>query len=182
MSYEFVASRLDIQSLANIATTLTGRVPLASLSRLSAEVGDSAGRREIAWQVVGELRDGAAGQAQVWLHLKAQVLVPLICQRCLGPADLEVAVDRSFRFVATEAQAEAEDDASEEDVLVLDRAFDLLGLLEDELLMGLPVIPLHEICPTEVKLVAQDPDFEDQSGKPANPFAVLAKLRTGKTI
>jgi uncharacterized protein len=49
--------------------------------------------------------------------------------------DVEVTVDRSFRFVADERMAEAEDDASEEDLLALSRSFDLLGLLEPESLL-----------------------------------------------
>jgi uncharacterized protein len=182
MSQEFGASRLDIHSFAKSSESLAAQDSVSGFRRLLKELGASAADRKIAWRVQGELREGASGPAQVWLHLKAQAVLPLICQRCLGPLEFQVAVDRSFRFVATEAQAEAEDEASQEDVLVLDQRFDLLGLIEDEFLMALPVIPLHEVCPTEVKLAVQDPGFEDPSGKPTKPFAVLAKLRTGKSI
>ena len=33
------------------------------------------------------------------------------------------------------------------DILVLRRDFDVLELLEDELIMALPPIPKHEVCP-----------------------------------
>jgi uncharacterized protein len=181
MSHEYVASSLDTQSFAKSAASMSGQNPVSDFARLSDELGESALDREIFWQVQGELRDGAAGQAQVWLHLKVQAVFPLICQRCLGPAEVVVAFDRAFRFVSTEAQAEKEDEESEEDVLVLDRTLNLLALIEDELLMALPVIPLHETCPTEVKLKVQDLDFEGPDGKQPNPFAVLDRLRTGKS-
>jgi uncharacterized metal-binding protein YceD (DUF177 family) len=69
------------------------------------------------------------------------------CQRCLTPVDVPLAVERSFRFVADEATAEALDDESEEDLLALSREFDLRELIEDELLMALPVVPRHDECP-----------------------------------
>jgi uncharacterized protein len=180
MSTEFVAGHLDVRAFANESGVLTARDRMAGFGRLSEETGGRAGDRAIDWQARGELRDSVGGTAQVWLHLTAEAVFPMICQRCLGPADLKVAIDRSFRFVATEAQAEAEDELADEDVLVLERSFDLLRLIEDEFLMALPVIPRHEICPTPVQLVAQDPAFEEVSSKQANPFAVLAKLQTGK--
>ena len=37
---------------------------------------------------------------------------------------------------------------SEEDLLALSREFDLHELIEDELLMALPVVPKHDECPT----------------------------------
>jgi uncharacterized protein len=181
MSQEFVVNRLDVKVFAKAAGTLAGHDPLSRYPRLMEEVGGQGSERQIDWQARGELRVGANGFSQIWLHLQATVSLALVCQRCLGPADIEVAFDRSFRFVATEEQAEAEDEEAEEDVLALRRDFNLRELIEDELLMALPVVPRHEVCPTEVKLAAQDPDFEAESGARPNPFAVLAKLQTGKS-
>ena len=106
--------------------------------------------------------------------------MPLTCQRCLGPVDIPVVVDRDFRFVSSEEQAEAEDEEAEEDVLALSREFNLQELIEDEMLMELPVVPRHEICPTEVKLAAQDVDFEAAQAEKPNPFAALAGLKGSK--
>jgi uncharacterized protein len=89
-------------------------------------------------------------------------------------------VDRTFRFVSDEATAAAEDDQSEEDLLALSRSFDLPELVEDELLMELPVAPRHDVCPEPVKMSAADPDFESASTVREHPFAVLGKLKTTK--
>jgi uncharacterized protein len=134
----------------------------------------------VAWQADGELRgaDQAAASA-VWLHLQAQATLPLTCQRCLGPAQTPLVVDRWFRFVATEAQAEAEDDDAEEDLLALEPRPDLMAVLEDELLMALPVVPMHEACPQPLLSSAgRLPDAPD-GVKPSreNPFQVLSKLK-----
>jgi len=89
-----------------------------------------------------------------------------------------LSIDRSFRFAADEATAAAEDElAEDEDVLVLDRAFNLTGLVEDELLMELPLVPRHEVCPTEVKLELVDPGFDDAQAAKPNPFEALSGLK-----
>ena len=62
-------------------------------------------------------------------------------------------------------------------MLVLTRDFDLLELLEDELLMALPVVPKHDVCPQSVKLQAVDADFVEPEDRKPNPFAVLQQLR-----
>jgi uncharacterized protein len=88
-----------------------------------------------------------------------------------------VAFDRQFRFVANEELAAIEDEESEEDVLVLSKSFNLLELIEDELLMSMPPAPKHDVCPKVVKLQAADPNFVDDPVEKANPFAVLQQLK-----
>ena len=46
--------------------------------------------------------------------------------------------------------------------------------------MELPITPRHDVCPQDVPLSAQDPDFDSAEKERANPFAALAKLRSGK--
>jgi uncharacterized protein len=181
MSQEFHARRLDVQAFAQAGASLSGQDPLENYQRLLAETGGQGGERLVRWEARGELRADVGGQGQLWLHLGAQVSLPLTCQRCLGPADITVVVDRPFRFVASEAQAETEDEEAEEDVLALDRDFNLYELIEDELLMELPGVPRHEVCPTEVKLAAQDADFDAAGAAKPHPFAVLAGLKGGKS-
>jgi uncharacterized protein len=99
----------------------------------------------------------------------------------MGSVDTEVSSDRWFRFAADEAAAAALDDEAEEDVLVLSNEFDLATLIEDELLMALPLVPRHETCPVEVKLAVADADFEAASAEKPSPFAALASLRLNKS-
>ncbi|MDE2616785.1 MAG: DUF177 domain-containing protein [Burkholderiales bacterium] len=177
MTIEFHARRLDIKAFAQAGGVLSGRDLLSKYERLLSEAGGLGAERPVRWEARGALRTDAGGYAQVWLHLSAEVGLPMTCQRCLGPADIELAVARDFRFVASEEQAEAEDEAAEEDVLALTREFNLQELIEDELLMELPVVPRHEVCPVEVKLAAQDADFEAAQVEKTNPFAALAGLK-----
>lgn len=179
MKRQFNAQRLDVQAFAEDAAQLSGQSELRGFARLSGEAGGRGGERPVTWSAQGELLNPRHVHPEVWLHLNASTVLPLTCQRCLEPVDVPLAVDRSFRFVADEQTAAAQDDESEEDLLALSRAFDLLGLVEDELLMEVPVVPRHEACPAPVRLSVADPDFEEAA--PAeNPFAALKGLKLGK--
>jgi len=179
MSKEYSPRRLDVKSFAEDAGVLTGQEALGTHERLLAETGGRGADTQVTWSVRGELRNPQHHEPQVWLHLKAGAVLSLTCQRCLGPVEVPVTVERSFRFVADEATAAAEDDVSEEDVLALSRAFDLGGLVEDELLMEMPLAPRHETCPP-VRVAVEDEGFEGSSARHENPFAVLGRLKNPK--
>lgn len=189
LSLNFRADRLDVAGLAQANGYLKGQNLLSKYERLSQEScrieADLTPLESIVWQADGELveslGDSAKVKPQVWLRLTAQTHLPQTCQRCLGEVSTLLEVERSYRFVADEATAEAEDDACDEDLLAISREFNLLELIEDELLMALPQVPLHDVCPVMPKMSVADADFEGDAeavgaGKP-NPFAVLAALK-----
>jgi uncharacterized protein len=177
MKQESAPTRLDLKTLAHSGSGISGSDVLSKYERLSEEARGLAADSPIEWSAVGEIRSAATGEDQVWLHVTAQVSMPLVCQRCMGPMEVALDVSPSFRFVATEEIALAQDEEAEEDVLVFSREFNLAALIEDELLMALPLIPRHEACPTPVKLSAADAAFEQASGEKTNPFSALAKLQ-----
>lgn len=170
----------DVGAFAQRAGVLSGHDLLSNYTRLVADACAPIGDRCTEWSARGELRTDPSGAEQVWLHVSVHASLPLTCQRCLGPADIDLEVQRSFRFVETEELAQAQDDEAQEDVLVLSRAFNLLELIEDELLLAVPLIPKHEVCPVAVKLAVADPGFEVALEQKANPFAVLAGLKDRK--
>ena len=181
MSKDFSPARLDVRAYAKAGGHLEGEAPLSAFPRLAADAAPHDGTEPmVRWQADGELVTPMGGAGQAWLHLRAAARLPMICQRCLGPALIDVEADRRFRFVADEATAELEDDEAEEDVLALSRDFDLLELIEDELLMALPVVPRHEECPVPVKLQAGEADLQEAGDAKPNPFAALQALKTGK--
>ena len=181
MKQESITPHLDVKAFAQSASESSGHELLSKYKRLFEETQGLGGDRVLNWSARGALQTDEAGIEQVWLHLTVDVSLPLTCQRCLGPVDIEVAVNRSFRFVGSEEAAEAQDEACEEDVLALSPDFSLRELIEDEVLMALPVVASHDTCPVEVKLAVADQGFETASAEKRNPFAVLAKLQGGKS-
>ena len=94
-------------------------------------------------------------------------------QRCMQPMEETVTVERTFRFAPDEATAARLDEELEEDVLVCSRHFDLLDLVEDELIMALPLAPRHAACQPATPL--GDPSAANDS--PPHPFAALQQLK-----
>lgn len=170
--------RLDVASLATEGLSVSGHWPLTALSRLAdSAMPEECPDAQVSYHAQGQSRPVTGGTPEIWLHLQAHISLALCCQRCLGPVLEPVEVDRSLRFVADEATAAALDAELEDDVLALPRALDLRELIEDELLLALPLVPRHDTCPSPPLLQADDlaPAAPD---KP-NPFAVLSQLKKG---
>ncbi|MDO8455779.1 MAG: DUF177 domain-containing protein [Burkholderiaceae bacterium] len=185
---DFRPERLDVAGLALVNGRLQGSDLLQKYKRLMQETSgdrvDLGSKIKVEWQAQGDQGvqvEGSGATPQGWLHLQAKTHLPQVCQRCLADVDLALEVDRSYRFVVDEATAEAQDDESEEDVLALSREFNLMELIEDELLMALPLVPRHEVCPVQPKMAVSDDDFESTSGDKPNPFAVLGSLKVKKS-
>ena len=180
MKTAFDPAHLDIAAFTQANGELAAHETLQKYERLMQETQGLGADLLVNWRAQGELRAASGTRAQPWLHLEADAAVPLTCQRCLARVDVPVTVDRAFRFVADEDTAAAEDEASEEDVLVQSRDFDLCALVEDELLLALPLVPMHEACPTPVKLSARDAAFDEAEAADPGPFAALERLRRDK--
>lgn len=163
--------RLDVQRFATDRAALEGAWPQAELPRLTdARAVPPTNDDHVAWHAQGEPVAQRGGTAQIWLHLAAQADVMLQCQRCLEPVPCRIAVDRRLRFVDGEDEAARLDADSEDDVLALPRRLDLRELVEDELLMALPIIPRHEDCALPGSGIAAP----DDPAEPAeHPFAAL---------
>ncbi len=107
----------------------------------------------------------------------ADVQVTLCCQRCNQPFPHAVHVSYCFSPVSNDEQAEALPEAYEPVDIDDFGEIDLLAVIEDEIILALPVVPVHdsehcEVCETDMifgKLPAE-------AEKP-NPFAVLASLK-----
>ena len=179
-------ARLDVAAFARARASLSGSLPLASLPRLQLSTTTPADGLpgDCAWQAEGLLRQPAGDAPQLRLHLRASARVWLTCQRCLQPAVHHLQVDRTVRFVPSEEEAARLDEESEEDVLALPQALDLPELIEDELILALPIVPRHEQCPEPLAWqpeppAAQAAPAEAPGAAAAHPFAALAKLKRG---
>jgi uncharacterized protein len=182
MSKDFAARRLDVKGFAQEGAVLRGHEPLRHLARLLAETQGRGADAPVKWVAQGELRNPGHVNPEIWLHLQADAVLALTCQRCLTEVEVPVTVDRRYRFAPDEEAAAAQDEEAEEDVLALSRDFDLIGLVEDEMLMEMPLAPRHEACPVPVTLAAVDEDFETAAAERENPFAALGALKARKPL
>jgi uncharacterized protein len=168
---------LDLRAFCADAAAVSGQTPLATLPRLAQGLAEPPGDLTARWSAQGQAKPVAGGESELWLALQAQASVVLECQRCLASYNQPLALARRFRFVRGEEEAERLDELSEDDdVLALPPRLDLIELLEDELILAIPLVPRHEgSCPEPLPLMANEP----AQAEPPNPFAALAALRKG---
>jgi uncharacterized protein len=171
--------RFDVAAFAAAGAELSGEWPLSALSRLASAAvnGTVAASPPIAWQVQGERAKLSGGGMQAALRIGVDADVSLECQRCLQPMHVPLHVERRIFFVEGEDAAAALDAESDDDVLALAPALDLQPLIEDELLLALPIVPRHELCPEPLPRAFADPEAPAEAEE--HPFAALAVLKRG---
>jgi uncharacterized protein len=95
----------------------------------------------------GELFCRVTGQNDqrggVSLQLKVQGEVGLICQRCLGDLLHAVQIARVLHLARNEAELERLEALPDSDAILVDEAIDLVDLVEDEVLLSLPLAAMH---------------------------------------
>jgi uncharacterized protein len=163
--------RLDVFRLARTGDEVSGSIRLASLPRLCAGLQGCNG--ELTWHASGRI--DALGRPA--LRLRLQAVLPVRCDHCGGPLQFELAADRDFYFVDSEAELAAIpiDDAPEE-ALLGSTNFDLKGLIEDEAILQVPISPRHDSCQAPAGLAGLASDSPLAQTR-QTPFTQLAELR-----
>jgi uncharacterized protein len=111
---------------------------------------------------------------RAFINLEVEGPLHVVCQRCLQPVTLAVDVAARFLVVETEPQADAvplDEDAY--DVIVGSREFDVLELVEDEVILSLPIVPKHDQCPD---VTGTDAPSAPAASERISPFADLRKM------
>lgn len=166
--------RLDLRCMADAGAEVEGVLDGSALLRLAPDVVRPP--LDVRWSARTDWQTVAGAAPQLRLRLRCSASVTLTCQRCLQAVDLTLDVDRLFRFVRDEAEAERLDEHSEDDVLALPTGglLDLPALIEDELILALPLVPRHGHCPQP--LAAADAAAAESAPR-TRPFEVLAALK-----
>ena len=175
----FDPRHLDVAAFARAGARLEGTWPLAGMTRLMQDALPAADTpaEPVAWSAQGERRPVSGGDDLILLHLQVNAAVQMSCQRCLQPVSVPLQVQTTLRFVRDEALAEQLDEDSDDDVLALSTALDLQALVEDELILALPIVPRHGQCPKPLPMSVG----EDEVGpaEAEQPFAKLASMLRG---
>jgi uncharacterized protein len=173
---------LDVFEFVRRQQSIRGRFSVHHLSRLldglpEQPLAGQAGSEQGAGVVRFEARGLGEVDGKALLELSVHAVLMLECQRCLGPLSHVVDSKAVFDVVRSESALNADDEMDEDDEperILGSRRFDLLELIEDELILGVPYIPRHDLCPGQsVEPVAAAPDAAERP----SPFAVLGKLK-----
>jgi uncharacterized protein len=128
---------LDSMRFARAGESLSGEVPIAKLERLCGSLVSDDG------SVKFTLRGGTDLGRPV-LRLDMQTTLTLRCEYCLEPYRQELEIEQVYPLARDEAElARWEQDDPLLDALVADPKLDVLTLVEDEILLSLPVVSRH---------------------------------------
>lgn len=156
---------IDALAFARDGALASGDVEVAALGRLADVLVDGSGGLHCS---VAGRRDE---EGKNWLTLEVSGTVGLVCQRCLGTLVFPVDVAARLMLVAP-GQSWPDEELADDgyDAIAAEKEMSLLALVEDEVLLALPIAPMHEVCSTPVLL--------DEEIEPS-PFSVLAKFKKG---
>jgi uncharacterized protein len=179
MSLQRLPEQIIPFKLARQRRSLQGLLKLEKMERLTALLADGHG------DVAVDLQFGVDEQRISYMrgHLSAEV--SMTCQRCMGPVTVPLEADIAVGFVLSDERASLMPDGYEP-CLLMDETVMLADLIEDELILVMPIVAVHpeqscqpwfqvqqeELCAIEV--VAQE------IVEKKNPFAVLASLKRDK--
>ena len=112
----------------------------------------------VQWQFSPDARPVSVAHPRRRWHLNVVAKLHCTCERCLEPVELSVQSKRAFEFFASSALADkataeqAHDDelaaaeSDDVDFLSSEDGLSLRDLVEDELLLALPMAPKHAQC------------------------------------
>jgi uncharacterized protein len=160
---------IDAFEFCRLKESRAGENPVADFPRLADESTGKAGA--IRWSVRGGM--DKLGHAQLTLAIDGSV--NLTCQRCLKPLEFVIESESVLLLAKDEVSAEQTESLVDEecDVIVVPSQCNLAELIEDEVLLAIPLSPKHEICPGPVAAQSGEPDGNDESAARPSPFAAL---------
>lgn len=149
----------------------SGALPLASMQRLAESLADTEGSCEYRVEF-GRDEFGAA-----FVELVADVALPLTCQRTLERFALPVHVEQRLGLIRDEREEAGLPPGYEPLLLAEDARLNPAELIEDELILAIPVVPVKPGTEAvEIEWTEAEEEAEDER---PNPFAALSALKTG---
>lgn len=147
-----------------------GTLPIAAMSRLSEVLASTDGELQF------ELDFGRDELGISYVDVRVRASLPLICQRTLEPFVLPVAVDTRLGLIRQERDEAGLPPDCEPLLVAEDGRLNPADVMEDELLLALPLVPVNPDASLPDEVTGQDPDPAGE-GRSENPFAVLRELK-----
>lgn len=156
--------------LARSGRYLKGALLLAQMYRLADTLYNTAGT------VTVDLRFGLGDQGYPVVQGVIKGELHLVCQRCLHPLLIPMTCEMCLTLVSTVNTLEHLDPQYEPLVVQEEEPVSLAAIVEDELILGLPIVPTHpeDGCSTAIEYArAAEPHADTKEG----PFAMLRTLK-----
>ena len=152
-----------------------GLLPLGEMSRLAGYLADREG------ECVFALEFGRDALGIAFLDVRATTRLPLICQRTLERFELPLDLHQRLGLIRDERDESGLPEGYEPLLVPQDGALEPLAVIEDELILAIPVVPMSDNAMSVPEDSAWLDEVEDlpapDENMQANPFAALAGLK-----
>lgn len=157
----------DVWKLVSGRRQFEGQAPLAAFSRLRDLLTDTQGN--VAYRVEFGTDELQVPSVRIWV----QAALPLVCQRSLGRFEHEVEIDQTLGLIQDEADDAALPPDYEPILVPSNGQIRPLELVEDELIMAVPLVP---VAPGTEAMEREWAAPESEAAA-VNPFAALGQLK-----
>ena len=166
----------DVNKLVSSRRQFEGQIPLAAFPRLQdllTAPDDVSDFNDPRYLVDYRIDFGTDELKVPSVRIAVKAELPLLCQRTLLPFDHSVQVEQTLGLLRDEADEAALPPGYEPLLIAPDGRMKPLELVEDELVMAIPLVP---VAPgTETMEKEWTPGTEETAA--ANPFAALSSLK-----
>jgi uncharacterized protein len=170
MSEENIPHKVDPFRFADNGLRLQGSLPVKNMSRLCESLYDCAGDIKV--------NIGFEKNEQGTPFLKGELLGVLLlqCQRCMDRLPYEITHKFELNILHSEEEAETLPQGYDA-IIAKDDILIVQDMVEDELIINLPVVPMHtpKDCKVVLPLMIES---EQVDANKENPFKVIEFLRT----
>jgi uncharacterized protein len=163
---------VDVWRMVQAGRRFSGKLPFAAMPRLVADLASSEGSADF------ELDFGKDEFGVSFLHVRADAALPLTCQRTLDVFKLPVAIDTRLGLITNE-EDEAGLPPGYEPLLTTDGSVRLADVVEDELILAVPVVPVKPGTEQVERSWDDSAEAAEPEAKP-NPFAALKTMRVSR--
>jgi len=164
---------IDPFRLAKNGLILEGELQLSQMKRLSGSLHDNSGTVHVKMNF--DL-DKVLGTP--YMNGEFTTSLSLICERCSEPMQYKVKTTCSLAIVSNEQKIEGLAEQYEPWVIENDDPVMLSSIVEDELILAVPLIPKHDHSCLPAEAWFAGDEIEVDVEKKESPFAVLAALKS----
>lgn len=161
---------LDGRRMVAERRVFAGSLPLAGMSRLREDLAETGGEARF------ELEFGRDELGLDEVHVRVTAELPLQCQRTLETFFHPVEVDTRLGLIDNERD-EAALPPGVEPLILADGTLEPAAVIEDELLLAVPLVPMKPGSRLQQPDNAAAPPSAEEEEAVENPFAVLGRLK-----
>jgi uncharacterized protein len=164
--------RVDPLKSVDEEAVYSGIINVSALERLQGFLQDNSGQSQV------EIKFGHDEQGTPLLRGQCQAQVRMTCQRCMNPVDVDLSTDFELGIAFSDEQAKHLPKQYEPVIAERDD-LELLPVIEDELILSLPMYAYHAQCDENelVEKVEKIDPVPVETEAPNNPFSVLEQLK-----